>query len=61
MEEIDDVQVHKVYNMSSTTCLVKVKGVYTPQQMADCKIQMKTVYCNGNNNRIIFRLSKFSS
>ncbi|XP_076076104.1 uncharacterized protein LOC143046954 [Mytilus galloprovincialis] len=56
MEEIDDVQVHKVDSMSSTTCLVKSKGVYTTQQMADCKIHMQNVYCNGNNNRIIFRL-----
>ncbi|XP_063444951.1 uncharacterized protein LOC134725230 [Mytilus trossulus] len=43
--------------MSSSTCLVIAKGVYTTEQMAYCRRKLMDFYCNGNIISIIFRLN----
>lgn len=58
-EEIDILPEHKMYSMSSSTCLVTAKGVYTTRQMAYCRQKLMDFYCDGYTNSIIFRLSKF--
>ncbi|XP_063444949.1 uncharacterized protein LOC134725228 [Mytilus trossulus] len=56
-EEIDILSKHKVYNMSSSTCLVIAKGVYTTEQMVYCRRKLMDFYCDGNIISIIFRLN----
>lgn len=59
VEAIENVHLHEVYSMSTSTCLVIGKDAYKTQQVTSCERKLRNFYCDDISNSIIFLLSKF--